>query len=136
MRADITNKKAQLLSKKEENKNEKKNMEFSKKWLIACMCITVFFTLFSFILAIFDKNTASEVSVAIIQTLWSSSGISFGGYIVQNCVRAVTAKNFTNIINNTNDIRPNENGIIITKEDEYTPNIVSESGGEDNYDYR
>ena len=76
-------------------------MEFSKKWLIACMSITCVFTIASYVFAWYDKNAVSEIAVAIIQTLWGTSGVSFGCYCLQNSVRAWTSTKFQN-----NDISP------------------------------
>lgn len=69
-------------------------MEFSKKWLIWCVIISIIFSLLSYILAFFDKNTVESLSATIIETLWGTSGISFIGYALQNCVRAYTASKF------------------------------------------
>lgn len=76
-------------------KTKKRNkMEFSKKWLIWCVIISIIFSLLSYILAFFDKNTVESLSATIIETLWGTSGISFIGYALQNCVRAYTASKF------------------------------------------
>lgn len=75
-------------------KKRKAKIEFSKKWLIGCIVISLFFTLFSYILAIFDKNTVENLSISIIEMLWGSSGISFIGYVLQNSVRAFSANKF------------------------------------------
>jgi hypothetical protein len=72
----------------------KKKKEFSKLWLGACIGISVVFTAASYILAAFDKNPVSELSAAIIETMWGTSGISFVGYALQNSVRAYTASKF------------------------------------------
>ena len=69
-------------------------MEFSKKWLIACIVISLFYTSLSYIFGWFDKNTLETLSIEIIQTLWGTSGISFVGYALQNCVRSYTASKF------------------------------------------
>lgn len=45
-------------------------------------------------LAFFDKNPVSELSIAIVETMWGTSGVSFVGYVVQNSVRAFTASKF------------------------------------------
>ena len=63
-------------------------------WLGACIVLSVIFTAASYILAAFDKNPVSELSVAVIDALWGTSGVSFAGYAVQNCVRAFTASKF------------------------------------------
>ena len=72
----------------------KTKMEFSKKWLIACVVISLFYTTLSYVLAWFDKNTVEGLSTTIIDTLWGTSGISFIGYILQNSVRAYTSSKF------------------------------------------
>lgn len=76
--------------KKAKLTKDKKKLEFSQKWLIGCIIISVVFTSMSYILAWFDKNTVESLSMTIIQTLWSSTGFSFAGYTVLNSVRAVT----------------------------------------------
>ena len=43
----------------------KKRMEFSKKWLISCIIISIVYTTFSYILAWFDKNTVETLTVEI-----------------------------------------------------------------------
>lgn len=72
----------------------KKKRQFSKCWLVSCVIISLVFTTASYILAIFDKNPVSELSVAVLETLWGTSGVSFIGYAIQNCVRAYTASKF------------------------------------------
>ena len=72
----------------------KKKMEFSKKWLIGCIIISIVYTTFSYILAWFDKNTVETLTVEIIETLWGTSGISFVSYALQNCVRSFTASKY------------------------------------------
>ena len=69
-------------------------MEFSKTWLIWCVIISIIFSLLSYILAFFDKNTVESLSATIIETLWGTSGISFVGYVLQNSVRAYTSSKF------------------------------------------
>ena len=66
-------------------------MEFSKKWLIGCIIISIVYTTFSYVLAWFDKNAVETLTVEIIETLWGTSGISFVSYALQNCVRSFTA---------------------------------------------
>ncbi len=73
---------------------KKKKREFSKLWLAACIGVSVVFTATSYILAAFDKNPVSELSAAVIDALWGTSGVSFAGYALQNCVRAFTASKF------------------------------------------
>lgn len=68
--------------------------EFSKKWLIGCIALSLIFTTASYVLAFFDKNPVSELSIAIVETLWGTSGISFIGYVLQNSVRAFTSSKF------------------------------------------
>lgn len=73
---------------------KKKKIEFSKKWLIACVVISLFYTSLSYLYGWFDKNTLETLSVEIIEILWGTSGISFVGYILQNSVRAFTSSKF------------------------------------------
>ena len=104
------NKKKKVKSK---DKPKKKKLEFAQKWLIGCMIISVVFTSMSYILSWFDKNPVESLSITIIQTLWSSTGVSFAGYTVLNSVRAVTGSvwgipnntdiNNINTINNSLD---------------------------------
>lgn len=77
--------------------NEKHNrtkMEFSKKWLIGCIIISIVYTTFSYVLAWFDKNAVETLTVEIIETLWGASGVSFVAYALQNCVRSFTASKY------------------------------------------
>ena len=69
-------------------------MEFSKKWLIACIVISLFYTTLSYVFGWFEKNTLETLSIEILQLLWSSSSIAFIGYILQNSVRAYTSSKF------------------------------------------
>lgn len=71
-----------------------KKIEFSKKWLAACIAVSIFYTAMSYILAWFDKNTLETLSIEIVEVLWGTSGISFVGYALQNSVRAYTASKF------------------------------------------
>ena len=71
-----------------------KKQEFSKVWLVSCIGISVIFTAASYVLSAFDKNPVSELSVAVVETMWGTSGISFVGYALQNSVRAYTASKF------------------------------------------
>jgi hypothetical protein len=80
--------------KKKPVKCTKKKREFSKIWLAACIIISIIYTSASFVLAWFDKNPVSELSIAIIDSLWGASGISFVGYAIQNSVRAYTSAKF------------------------------------------
>ena len=75
-------------------KLKKQKMEFSKKWLCACVIISIVYTTFSYILAWFDKNAVETLTVEIIETLWGASSISFAGYVLQNCVRSFTASKY------------------------------------------
>ena len=69
-------------------------IEFSKKWLIGCIIISIVYTTFSYVLAWFDKNAVETLTVEIIETLWGTSGISFVSYALQNCVRSFTASKY------------------------------------------
>ena len=79
---------------KMKSKKKRKRMEFSKKWLIACIVISLFYTSLSYVFGWFEKNTLETLSVEILQLLWGSSGISFVAYALQNSVRAFTASKF------------------------------------------
>lgn len=100
------NKKKKIKSK---DKPNKKKLEFSQKWLIGCIIISVIFTSMSYILSWFDKNPVESLSMTIIQTLWSSTGVSFAGYTILNSVRAFTGSKYgipnNTDINNINTIR-------------------------------
>lgn len=72
----------------------RRKRQFSKCWLVACIIISLTFTAASYVLAAFDKNPVSELSIAIIDAMWGTSGVSFVGYAVQNCVRAYTSSKF------------------------------------------
>ena len=72
----------------------RKKIEFSKKWLIGCIIISIVYTTFSYVLAWFDKNAVETLTVEIIETLWGTSSISFAGYVLQNCVRSFTASKY------------------------------------------
>lgn len=67
------------------------------------MIISIIFSLLSYILAFFDKNTVESLSATIIETLWGTSGISFVGYVLQNSVRAYTSSKFGLPQNNSED---------------------------------
>lgn len=75
-------------------KHNKTKMEFSKKWLIGCIIVSIIYTTFSYVLAWFDKNAVETLTVEIIETLWGASSISFAGYVLQNCVRSFTASKY------------------------------------------
>ena len=79
-----------------QNKQKKPSakVEFSKKWLIGCILISIVYTTFSYVLAWFDKNAVETLTVEIIETLWGASSISFAGYVLQNCVRSFTASKY------------------------------------------
>ena len=79
-----------------QNKQKKPStkMEFSKKWLIGCIIISIVYTTFSYVLAWFDKNAVETLTVEIIETLWGASGVSFVAYALQNSVRAFTASKY------------------------------------------
>lgn len=79
---------------KSQHYKHKKQMEFSKKWLCACVIISIVYTTFSYVLAWFDKNAVETLTVEIIETLWGASGISFVSYALQNCVRSFTASKY------------------------------------------
>lgn len=64
-------------------KHNKTKMEFSKKWLIGCIIISIVYTTFSYVLAWFDKNAVENLSATILEILWGTSGISFVGYTLQ-----------------------------------------------------
>ena len=68
-----------------QNKQKKLSMkmEFSKKWLIGCIIISIVYTTFSYVLAWFDKNAVETLTVEIIETLWGASGVSFVAYALQ-----------------------------------------------------
>ena len=68
---------------KSERKRKNVKMEFSKKWLIGCIIISIVYTTFSYVLAWFDKNTVETLTVEIIETLWGASGVSFVAYALQ-----------------------------------------------------
>lgn len=75
-------------------KRGKSTIEFSKKWLITCVVISIFYTSLSYLFAWFDKNTVESLSIAIIEVMWGTSGVSFIGYALQNCCRAYTSSKF------------------------------------------
>ena len=75
-------------------KKPKKKIEFSKKWLIACVVISLFYTTLSYVFGWFEKNTLETLSIEILQLLWGSSSVAFIGYVLQNSVRAFTASKY------------------------------------------
>ena len=84
--------KQKMIQNKQKNPSTK--MEFSKKWLIGCIIISIVYTTFSYVLAWFDKNAVETLTVEIIETLWGASGVSFVAYALQNSVRAFTASKY------------------------------------------
>lgn len=68
----------------------KQKIEFSKKWLIGCIIVSIVYTTLSYILAFCGKDTVENLSIEIIQTLWGTSAISFVFYCGQNGIRAFT----------------------------------------------
>ncbi|MBP5596659.1 MAG: hypothetical protein J6Y02_14830 [Pseudobutyrivibrio sp.] len=124
---------------------EKKKVEFSKKWLIGCMTISCIFCIASFVFAWFDKNSVSEISIAIVQTLLGTSGVSFASYCVQNSVRAWTATKMQGNITTTeeNPIDPNNqamledpNAAMMANPIPQVDSNVEAEGFNDDYDYR
>lgn len=114
-----------------------RKMEFSKKWLIACMSITCVFTIASYVFAWYDKNAVSEIAVAIIQTLWGTSGVSFGCYCLQNSVRAWTSTKFQNNDTPPENVNPvPENNQMGNPIDIITQTDSNEFQKVDDYDYR
>lgn len=83
-----------MIKMQKKEKYNKTKMEFSKKWLCTCVIISIIYTTFSYVLAWFDKNTVETLSATILDILWGTSGISFVGYTLQNCVRAYTSSKF------------------------------------------
>lgn len=78
----------------ERRRKRRKKGEFSKRWLVACIVVSVAFTAGSYVLSAFDKQPLETLSAAIIDALWGTSGISFIGYALQNSVRAFTSAKF------------------------------------------
>lgn len=76
------------------DKRRRGKRQFSKCWLVSCIVISLTFTAASYVLAAFGKDPVSELSAAVMETLWGASGTSFVGYAIQNCVRAYTASKF------------------------------------------
>lgn len=66
----------------------KKKQEFSKKWLIACMSVTIFFCTLSYVLSFLEKDPVQELSAAIINAMFIVDGTSFLAYALQNSMRA------------------------------------------------
>ena len=98
---------------------QKKKTEFSKKWLIACVAVSIFYTSLSYLFAWFDKNAVESLSITIIDVLWGTAGVSFVGYALQNCCRAYTASKFgipqnkdDSEVNNTNNKSEPEEEIV------------------------
>lgn len=122
----------------------KKKVEFSKKWLIGCMTISCVFCIASFVFAWFDKNSVSEISIAIVQTLLGTSGVSFASYCVQNSVRAWTATKMQNNDNSgdqtvdpNNNANPEDPNAAMMAAVENNPQVDNNAEGfNDDYDYR
>ena len=93
-------------------KKKKQKVEFSKKWLIACVMISLFYTSLSYLFGWFDKNTLETLSVEIIEVLWGTSSISFAGYVLQNCVRSFTASKYGIPIEDIKEEESENNGKI------------------------
>ena len=93
-------------------KHQKSKMEFSKKWLCACVIISIVYTTFSYVLAWFDKNAVETLTVEIIETLWGASGVSFVAYALQNCVRSFTASKYGIPMEDIKDEESENNGKI------------------------
>lgn len=55
-------------------------VEFSKKWLVAFLVITITFCLMSYILAFLGLDSVSELSIAIVQRLIPADVIFFAVY--------------------------------------------------------
>lgn len=73
---------------------KRKKTQFSKVWLAACIVISLVFTAASYWLSYSDKDPVVELSKEVIEVMWGSNGVSFLGYVLQNCVRAYTASKF------------------------------------------
>ena len=56
---------------KQKKKKKFRKMEFSKKWLCACVIISIMYTTFSYVLAYFDKNVV-ETLIAEISGITSN----------------------------------------------------------------
>ena len=80
--------KAALELVKNKNVTKTTKVEFSKLWLIGCATFTISFVALSYILSFFDKNPLESLSSTIISTMCTVDAASFGGYVLQNCVRA------------------------------------------------
>ena len=52
---------------------KKPKMEFSKKWLIGCVIISLVYTTLSYILAFKGLDTVEQLSIEILQTLWGTA---------------------------------------------------------------
>ena len=99
---------------------KKQKVEFSKKWLIACVVISLFYTSLSYLFGWFDKNTLETLSVEIIEVLWGTSSISFAGYVLQNCVRSFTASKYGIPIEDIKEEESENNGKIHKSERHYS----------------
>ena len=127
--ADYSKRPADLSPDFRTNKNK---MEFSKKWLISVIAISCIFTIASYVLAFFDKNPVSEIAIAIIQTLWGTSGVSFVSYAVQNSVRAYTSTKILGIELEEQKLQNEMNN----ENSEFDQNNLYNNDGGDDYDYR
>lgn len=68
----------------EDEKKEKKKMQFSKKVVVYAMLLVVFTIIGNFILAWFGRETLSEMTIAVIT---SFSAFITGGYFALSGVR-------------------------------------------------
>lgn len=89
---------------------KKPKMEFSKKWLIGCVIISLVYTTLSYILAFKGLDTVEQLSIEILQTLWGTSAVSFVFYCGQNSVRAYTSSKWGIPTENTNEVHENRRG--------------------------
>ena len=69
-----------LMAKKRQKNKNIKRIEFSQKLVILSWAITIIWISLSFLLAFFDKDTNSEVTVSLIT---ESFGITIGYFIYQ-----------------------------------------------------
>lgn len=71
-----------------------KKPQFSKMWLGACIVMSVVFTAASYVLSYVDKDPVVDLSKEILEVMWGSNGVSFLGYVLQNCVRSYVASKY------------------------------------------
>lgn len=83
------------MKKKLKNKKRTKQ-EFSKLMLITLLVVSFFFTLLSYILAWFDKNTVENLSIELLRILWGVDGIGILSYSAQNIGRAWSLNKYSN----------------------------------------